>query len=301
MSALLLAVALTASPATAQTQGQGRETGAQPPDPSAPTTSRPRAPIHATHEERPTATAVRMSEEITIDGRLDEPVWMTAPPVTDFWQVQPDEGAPVSEPTEVRFLYDDDAIYVGAWLWDNDGTIVTRMSRRDTGIPDVDLFAVHFDSYHSHRSSNRFTISASGAIRDLAAGAGARLTQGDRSWNPVWDYRTTLTDEGWFVEMRIPFSQLRFSQAEEQVWGLQLERKIRPSLEETVWSFTPTTEPEGQITFGHLVGIRWNSSPTSAGAPSTSTSRRAPTSAGPTRSGVDRTTSATSGWTSNTR
>ena len=79
--------------------------------------------------------------------------------------------APVSERTEVRFLYDDDALYVGAWLYDTDGQIVTRLSRRDTAIPDVDLFAVHFDSYHSHRSSNRFTVSALGTIRDLAAGA----------------------------------------------------------------------------------------------------------------------------------
>ena len=80
---------------------------------------------------------------------------MTAPPVTDLWQVDPDEGSPVTEPTEVRFLYDDDAIYVGAWLYDSDGTIVSRMARRDTGLSDVDLFAVHFDSYHTHRSSYR--------------------------------------------------------------------------------------------------------------------------------------------------
>ncbi len=191
-----------------------------------------------------------------MDGRLDEPDWMTAPPVTDFWQVQPDERAPVSERTEVRFLYDDDAIYVGAWLYDTDGQIVTRLSRRDTGIPDVDLFAVHFDSYHSHRSSNRFTVTALGTIRDLAMSAGATLTRGDRSWNPVWEVRTTITEDGWFAEMRIPFSQLRFSRADEQVWGLQLERKIRPQPEETVWAFTPTTDPPGQLTFGHLGGIR---------------------------------------------
>ena len=85
--------------------------------------------------------------------------------------------------------------------------------------------------------------------------AGATLTRGDRSWNPVWEVRTTITEDGWFAEMRIPFSQLRFSRADEQVWGLQLERKIRPQPEETVWAFTPTTDPPGQLTFGHLVGI----------------------------------------------
>ena len=202
----------------ARAQEKGPETEPQPAQvPPSPTTSQPRAPIHATHEERPTARAVRTNNAVDVDGRLDEPDWMTAPPVTDFWQVQPDEGAPVSERTEVRFLYDDDAIYVGASLYDTDGQIVTRLSRRDTGIPDVDLFAVHFDSYHSHRSSNRFTVTALGTIRDLAMSAGATLTRGDGSWNPVWDVRTTITDEGWFAEMRIPFSQLRFSQADEQV------------------------------------------------------------------------------------
>jgi hypothetical protein len=234
---------------------QGRQPGA-PPAPGTPTTSQPRAPIAASHEEKPTATAVRTDATISIDGTLDESAWFTAPAVSDFWQISPDEGAPVSEHTEVRFLYDDEAIYVGAWFWDSDGRIVQRLSRRDTGINDVDLFAFHFDSYHSHRSSNRFVVSAAGAIRDLAAGAGGGLTSGDQSWNPVWDYRTTITDQGWFVEARVPFSQLRFSQADEQVWGLQLERKIRPQIEETSWAYTQSTDPPGQHNFGHLVGIR---------------------------------------------
>ena len=181
---------------------------------------------------------------------------MTAPPASGFWQVDPDEGAPASEPTEVRFLYDDDAIYVGAWLWDNDGQIPQRLARRDVGTGDVDLFAVHFDSYHSHRSSNRLSVIASGTMRDVAAGANeGRLTGGDLSWDPVWEVRTTVTDHGWFVEMRIPFSQLRFNPEEEQVWGLQMERKIRPQQENTVWVWIPKTEPQGQITFGHLVGL----------------------------------------------
>ena len=86
------------------------------------TTCQARAPVAFTHDEKPIARAVRTESEIEVDGKLDEPVWMTAQRVTDFWQVRPDEGAPVSEPTEVRFLYDDDAIYVGAWLYDDDGT-----------------------------------------------------------------------------------------------------------------------------------------------------------------------------------
>ena len=255
-SALFASAATLISGAAAQAQVKGPGTTENPAAAAAPETALRTAPTYESHEERPSAEAVRTADRITVDGRLDEPAWMTAPPVTDFWQVDPDEGTPITEPTEVRFLYDDDAIYVGAWLFDNDGTIVSRMARRDTGLPDIDLFAVHFDSYHTHRSSYRFTVAASGAIRDLAAGANDRLTGGDRSWNPVWEVRTTVTPGGWYAEMRIPFSQLRFSQDEEQTWGLQLERKIRPSQENTIWSFVAKDQPQGRITFGHLTGLR---------------------------------------------
>ena len=252
--ALWVSAAMLLSATTAQAQGpeSGNRQSAQ----AAPTTSQPRAPFHANHEDKPTARAIRTDATINIDGQLDEPAWMTAPPATGFWQVDPDEGAPASEATEVRFLYDDDAIYVGAWLYDNDGQIPRRLARRDTPTGDVDLFAVHLDSYHSHRSSNRISVIASGAMRDVAAGAReGRLAGGDLSWDPVYEVRTTVTDHGWFVEMRIPFSQLRFNPEEEQVWGLQLERKLRPQQENTVWVWIPKTEPQGQITFGHLVGL----------------------------------------------
>ena len=254
--AILAAAAALLSGTAARAQVKGPGGSETPPAAGAPETALRTAPIYGSHEERPSAEAVRTADRITVDGRLDEPAWMTAPPVTELWQVDPDEGSPVTEPTEVRFLYDDDAIYVGAWLYDNDGTIVSRMARRDTGLSDVDLFAVHFDSYHTHRSSYRLTVAPSGAIRDLAAGAGDPLPGGDRSWNPVWEVRTSVTPEGWYVEMRIPFSQLRFSRDEEQTWGLQLERKIRPSQENTLWSFTFKDQPQGRTTFGHLTGLR---------------------------------------------
>lgn len=255
-TAILAAATALLSGTAARAQVKGPGGSENPPAAGAPETTLRTAPSYSSHEERPSAEAVRTADRITVDGRLDEPAWMTAPPVTEFWQVDPDEGSPITEPTEVRFLYDDDAIYVGAWLYDNDGTIVSRMARRDTGIPDIDLFAVHFDSYHSHRSSYRFTVAASGAIRDLAAGANDGLTGGDRSWNPVWEVRTTVTPGGWYAEMRIPFSQLRFSRDEEQTWGLQIERKIRPSQENTIWSFTLKDQPQGKLTFGHLTGLR---------------------------------------------
>ena len=213
-------------------------------------------PFNPDHGAAPDAVAARLDGTVVIDGRLDEAAWMAADAVTDFWQFEPDEGTYVSEPTEVRFLYDDDAVYVGAWLWDNDGVMPTRLGRRDVAMADTELFAVHFDSYHDHRTSYRFAINPSGARRDQAASGGASLAGGDGSWNPVWEVKTTKTDKGWFVEMRIPFSQLRFRQDEEQVWGLQLERKLRPVQENTLWAYTPRSQAQGQGRFGHLRGIR---------------------------------------------
>ncbi|MSR21983.1 MAG: hypothetical protein EXR92_00245 [Gemmatimonadetes bacterium] len=218
-------------------------------------------PYIPNHDDAPTAQAVRTTGQIVADGRLDEADWMTAPAVTDFWQFTPDEGAPVSERTEVRFLYDDDAIYVGAWLWDSDGVLATRLVRRDVALPDSDLFGVHFDSYHDHRTSYRLSITPSGSKRDLILSGGGGngpggISGGDTSWDPVWEGKTTVTDAGWFAEIRIPFSQLRFSSAEEQLWGMQLERNIQPQQEESSWIFTPSTEAGGVARFGHLVGIR---------------------------------------------
>ena len=225
--------------------------------PGAPTTSTPSPPpFNPDHSATPVAEAIRTSQTITLDGRLDEAAWMEALPVSDLWQFEPDEGVPVSEPTEVRFLYDDNAIYVGAWLWDRDGIMPTRLGRRDVAMADTELFAVHFDTYHDHRTSYRFAVNPSAARRDQAASAGGALASGDASWNPVWEIETSMSEDGWFVEMRIPFSQLRFSQDEEQTWGLQLERKLRPVQENTVWAYTPRSEAQGQGRFGHLVGLR---------------------------------------------
>ena len=219
--------------------------------------------VSVPHDQAPTATAVRIPNgAISVDGKLDEPVWMTATAITEFWQMTPDEGALVSRPTEVRILYDDEAIYIGGWLWDERGKKApTRLQRHDVAMLDTEVFAVHLDSYHDHRTSFRVGVNPSGAKRDviLIAGKGSGpggLGGGDVSWNPVWEGKTSVTDQGWFAEIRIPFSQLRFRREDEQVWGLQLERKLRPGQENAQWVYTPATEVGAVPRFGHLLGIR---------------------------------------------
>jgi hypothetical protein len=197
----------------------------------------------------PRATAVRTTEAVAVDGRVTESAWTSAPVITEFTQTDPNEGAPVSQRTEVRVLYDDGAIYIGAILHD-DGPIRSRLARRD-GLGESDVFSVTLDSYHDHQTAYRFAINPAGVRRDEIMSTGGS----DASWDPVWDVATARIPEGWSVEMRIPFSQLRFSQAARQTWGIQLEREIHRNQESAQFAFTPKLERGGVQRFGHLSGI----------------------------------------------
>jgi hypothetical protein len=203
------------------------------------------------HSAAPIAHALPITEPIRIDGHLDEDAWERAVPVTEFTQTQPDEGRPATERTEIRILFDHDAIYIGARMFDSQ-PVTTRLGRRDAWMSS-DWLTVIFDSYHDHRSAVGFEVNPSGVRRDQTRAVGAGE---DDSWDPVWEVATTIDAEGWTAEMRIPFSQLRFNPGAEQVWGLQLERNLERRGEFSVWSFTPSTHPGGIARFGHLHGLR---------------------------------------------
>jgi hypothetical protein len=213
------------------------------------------------HGAAPVAHAVRTMQPITIDGRLDETAWQAASPITELVKVEPDEGGPLSQRTEVRVLYDDANLYVGAWLFD-DGPVTTRLARRDASVVDTDFFVVFFDSYHDHRTAYRFTTNPSGLKRDETINVDRGFgppnplgITGDVSWDPVWEVETSITSEGWFVEMRIPFGQLRFTGEDVQVWGMQVERRINRTGEHGAWPFTSRRERGGASRFAHLHGI----------------------------------------------
>ncbi len=187
---------------------------------------------------------------ISIDGTLDESGWSTAPPITTFIQTLPLEGSVVSEETEVRIVYDENAIYVGAILYDRN-PVTTRLARRDAGLEDSDVFLLLLDSYHDHETAYRFWTNPSGVKGDAIV-TGNSAGQGDSSWDPVWDVATEVGDSGWSVELRIPFSQLRFRPDGEQVWGIQLERNITRTRENATFPFTPLLERAGVSRFAHL-------------------------------------------------
>ncbi len=213
--------------------------------------------IHPTPS--PDARAVPLREEIHLDGKLDETIWHTAPPASDFRQNQPHEGQPATQRTEVRFAFDGAALYVGARMFEDSGArgVRTMLARRDADFSS-DYLQVIFDTYHDHIGRLFFLVNPSGVKQD-ANGLGGG---GDPSWDPVWEVKTNIDSLGWTSEMRIPFSQLRFpSTTAEQTWGMQIWRQDNRLNELSQWSFWGLQETGGPPRFGHLHGLVITSAP----------------------------------------
>lgn len=204
----------------------------------------------ASTESRPVATAFRVAVAPNIDGKLDEPVWQEAPLIGGFVQHEPFEGRPVSERTEVRVLFDDEAIYVGAWLYDSDVSgLVLGETRRDARVYDSDAFLIVLDTYLDRQNAFVFAttpagIEYDGQVTREGTGAGQQSVrqQGgaaagfNLNWDGSWDVATSVDRWGWYAEFRIPFSTLRYSRGGKQSWGLNLARHIRRKNEQAFWS-----------------------------------------------------------------
>ncbi|PYP55953.1 MAG: hypothetical protein DMD40_12320 [Gemmatimonadetes bacterium] len=201
----------------------------------------------------PEVRAVQLREPIHLDGKLDEGVWRTAPAATGLRQAQPHSGDSATQRTEVRFAYDDAAIYVGARMYDDSGArgVRTRLVRRDADM-NSDYFEVIFDTYHDHIGRLFFQVNPSGVKQD-ANGLGGG---GDQSWDPVWEVATNIDSLGWTAELRIPFSQLRYpATSAEQTWGLQIRRQENRLNELSQWAWWRLDETGGPSMFGHLQGL----------------------------------------------
>jgi hypothetical protein len=209
---------------------------------------------HTNGRTPPVAAAVRLAGgAIHLDGRIDEAAWQQAEPITSYTQRAPHEGDPATERTEVRVGYDDEAIYVAARLFDSDPAgIRSQLARRDANT-EADHFDVAFDSYHDHNSSFGFGVNPSGVKVDRLIGQDGYSY--DEGWDPVWDVATGRDSLGWTVEMRIPLSQLRFSTAETQVWGVNFFRHIQRKAEDDVFAWSPQNERGYASFFGHLFGL----------------------------------------------
>jgi len=211
---------------------------------------------HANKRTPPLAYAtriVRSSGTIHIDGKLDEAIWSQARPATQFYQTAPHEGEPATERTDVRIAFDDDAIYIGARLFDSEpGGVRGQLARRDAST-EADLFEVAFDSYHDHNTSFVFGINPSGVKTDRIVGNDGYSS--DAGWDPVWVVSTRVDSAGWTAEMRIPLSQLRFSPAAAQVWGINFFRRIHRKAETVVYAYSKPSDRGYASYFAHLYGI----------------------------------------------
>jgi hypothetical protein len=200
------------------------------------------------------AIAVRVNGEApVVDGQLGDEVWRYAPAITDFVQRNPIEGAAPSESTEVRFAYTDRDLFVAFRGWDRDpDRVYGRLVRRDQRTS-ADQFSLFLDSYHDGRTAFEFSFNPSGARRDVvifADGAGR-----DDSWDPVYDWAAVADSLGWTVELRIPFSQLRFAVEDSLVFGLRLRRSINRRNEEVNWPFFPRDQAGEVSRYGRLAGL----------------------------------------------
>ena len=202
---------------------------------------------------RPRMTAAARAGPIVLDGRLDESAWSASTPASGFTQSEPNEGQPATQPTEVRILYDEAALYIGARMFDSLGARGVRsyLSRRDQQ-EDGDYLEMIFDTFHDHTGRTVFQINPSGVKTD----AGQASSNADPSWDPIWEAATSIDSLGWVAEIRIPFAQLRFSRDTSQTWGLQVWRYVERLRESSMWSFWKRNEPGGTPFFGHAEGIR---------------------------------------------
>jgi hypothetical protein len=199
------------------------------------------------------AVAAPAAAAPTLDGRLDDVVWRTAVPLTDFVQRDPHEGEPGTERTEAWVAYTADVLYVAVRAWDSDPSgIRARLTRRDDGSPS-DWIAIGIDSYHDRRTAFAFFVNPAGVKRDAYL---FNDTDEDESWDAVWDVAVRRDDEGWVAEFAIPFSQLRFPAGDEHIFGFQVVRTINRKNEEQHWRLMPKTETGLVSRFGELGGIR---------------------------------------------
>jgi len=200
-----------------------------------------------------TVVRVAAGARPVLDGRLNEPAWASATPITQLIQRDPNEGAPSTEATEVRVLYDADALYIGARLFDSaPRAIITRLGRRDVNTHSDEL-RVLLDSYHDRRTAFEFIVNAAGVKRDALLGDDGGYS--DDLWDAVWEAATAVDSLGWTVEMRIPLSQLRFSGARQQVWGVRVERWIQRKNELDMFPLVKKTESGVASRFADLAGL----------------------------------------------
>jgi hypothetical protein len=215
------------------------------------------APIdYTTAREARRLVAVRAAGTIQLDGILDEVAWQTAPVARDFIQNDPREGSPATYDTEVRIVYDDDALYFGVFAKDDEpGRMIVNDLKKDFTTDGSDGFRIILDTFRDERNGYQFATNPAGAKWDAQMANEGR--ENNVNWDGIWDVATSVSETGWNAEIRIPFRTLKFSDAEQQVWGLNFERKVRRLNEDSYWAPIPRIYDIQRVSLaGTVEGLR---------------------------------------------
>ncbi len=182
--------------------------------------------------------AIRAASAITLDGRLDEPAWRDAPVANHFIQNEPREGAPATYDTEVRVVYDDEALYIGVFAHDDQpGGIIVSDLKKDFNLNSSDGFRLIIDTFDDRRNGYQFAVNPAGARWDAQMANEGR--ENNSNWDGIWEAKTRITETGWYAEIWIPFRTLKFAKGNPQTWGLNFERRLRRLNENSYWSPLP--------------------------------------------------------------
>jgi hypothetical protein len=200
--------------------------------------------------------ATRATGPIELDGRLDETSWLTAALAKDFVQNDPREGEPATFDTEVRLLYDDEALFIGVFAKDDSpGEIIINELRKDFNTGSGDAFQVVIDTFKDERNGYQFAVNPMGAKWDAQMSNEGRET--NSNWDGVWDVQTRVGEDGWYAEIRIPFRTLKFTAEAQQTWGINFQRRLRRLNENSYWSPLPRIHGLSRVSMaGTIEGLQ---------------------------------------------
>ncbi|MBT8315481.1 MAG: carbohydrate binding family 9 domain-containing protein [Maribacter sp.] len=200
-----------------------------------------------------TAMPLEIGQTPVIDGLLDDQGWEVAEWTSNFTEFEPDNATPPGQKTKFRIVYDKKFLYVGVRCYDTEPSkIEKRLARRDNFAGD--WIEINIDSYNDKRTAFSFTVTAAGVKNDEFISQNGE--NWDESWNPIWYTAANIDDEGWTAEMKIPFSQLKFGKQKEQIWGVQMHRRLFREEERSLWQHVPQDTPGWVSEYGELRGLK---------------------------------------------
>ena len=179
--------------------------------------------------------AIRVTTPPKIDGELNEAVWDNIPVATDFFQFDPYNGEPATQKTEIKIVYNDNALFIGAMMFDTaPDSILTGLAKRDDfEYINADIFTIDISPYNDGLYAFSFKVSASGVQGDEKLSPYEK----DVNWDAVWESCVKINDKGWVAEIKIPYSAIRFPKKDIQIWGINFWRNIRRKREWATWTF----------------------------------------------------------------